>query len=91
MAKKHLPWEETLLWSLLGGVLVYGLSWAGLTVYRWVWNDEALRELTADQFKLYSLGVVAVGGLMTAIVLWFGASRETPNVEQREIDKWRRR
>jgi hypothetical protein len=90
MAKKHMPWEEILLWSLLGGVLLYGLGWVGLFVYRLAWNDEALRELTADQFKLYSLAVVAVGGLLTAIVLWFGAKRETP-VERREIDKWRRR
>ena len=90
MAKKHMPWEEILLWSLLGGVLVYGLSWVGLTVYRWAWDDTALRELTGDQMKLYSFGVVGVGALLTVIVLWFGARRETPNFERRDFDKRRR-
>ena len=90
MAKKHMPWEEILLWSLLGGVLVYGLSWIGLAVYRWVWDEEALRELTGDQMKLYSLGVVGVGALLIATVMWFGARRETSNFESRDFDKRRR-
>lgn len=90
MAKKHLPWEEILLWSLLGGVLVYGLSWLGLAVYRWAWDEEALRELTSDQMKLYSFGVVAVGALLAASGLWFGARRETSNSERRDIDRRRR-
>ena len=90
MAKKHLPWEEVLLWSLLGGVLVYGLSWAGLEVYRWAWNEEALRELTSDQMKLYSFGVVGVGALLTAIVLYFGARLEIPNFDRRDNDRRRR-
>ena len=90
MVRKHLPWEEILLWSLLGGVLVYGLSWFGLAAYRWVWDDGALRELTSEQMKLYSFGVVAVGVLLTAIVLWFGARREIPNFERRDFDKRRR-
>jgi uncharacterized membrane protein YbhN (UPF0104 family) len=90
MARKHLPWEEILLWSLLGGVLVYGLSWVGLAIYRWVWDEEALQVLTGDQMKLYSFGVVAVGALLTAGVLWFGARRETPNFERRDIERRRR-
>jgi hypothetical protein len=90
MARKHLPWEEILLWSLLGGVLVYGLSWFGLAGYRWIWDDEALRELTSDEMKLYSFGVVAVGALLTAVVLWFGARREIPNFERRDIERRRR-
>ena len=90
MAKKHMPWEEILLWSLLVGVLIYGLSWAGLVVYRWAWNEDALRALTGDQMKLYSLGVVGAGALLTAIVLYFGARREVPNFERRNIDRRRR-
>ncbi len=90
MAKKHMPWEEILLWSLLGGVLVYGLSWIGLAVYRWVWDAEALRSLTGDEMKLYSFGVVGVGALFAAIWLWFVSRRETPNFERRDIDKRRR-
>jgi hypothetical protein len=75
MAKKHLPWEEIVLWSLLGGVLAVGLSWFGLTVYRWAWDDQALLEATGDRQKIYALAVCGIGGLITAVVLAFGAHR----------------
>jgi hypothetical protein len=91
MARKHLPWEEIVLWSLLGGVLAVGLSWLALTIYRWVWNEQALTTLTGDQWKLRAMAVVAVGGLVTAIVLWFGARREVPTFQRKEIPKKRRR
>jgi hypothetical protein len=91
MAKKHLPWEEIVLWSLLGGVLAVGLGWVGLTMYRWFWNEQALISLTGDQSKLYSLAVCGVGALVTAIVLWFGARREIPTFERKEITQKRRK
>ena len=91
MAKRHMPWEEILLWSLLGGVFIYGLSWVGLALYREIWDEEALRSLIGDRWTLYSFGVVGTGALLTAAVLWFGARRETPAVERRELDKRRRR
>jgi hypothetical protein len=77
MAKRYMPWEEIALWSLLGGVLAIGLSWTGLSVYRWVWDEQALSSLTGKQRELYSLAVVGTGALITAVVLAFGAYRAT--------------
>jgi hypothetical protein len=90
MAKKHLPWEEIVLWSLLGGVLAIGLSWFGLTVYRWAWDDQALLEATGDKQRVYSLAVFGIGALFTAILLAFARHEETRPVVLNKDRKRRR-
>jgi|KBSMisStaDraftv2_1062788.scaffolds.fasta_scaffold548266_2 quinol-cytochrome oxidoreductase complex cytochrome b subunit len=73
MAKKHMPWEEIALWSLLGGVLALGLGFVGLWIYRWAWDDEALRAITVGDRNLYALSVFGIGFLLSAVILMFGS------------------
>jgi hypothetical protein len=92
MAKKHLPWEEIVLWSLLGGVFAVGMSWVGLTAYRWAWDDQALLQVTGDRQNIYALAVCGIGALVTAVVLALGGHRDTrPGTPNKDKDKGRRR
>jgi hypothetical protein len=77
MAKRYMPWEEIVLWSLLGGVLALGVAAAGLWLYRWAWNEQALLDMTVQQEKLYSLLVFATGAAVTAAALTLGAAKRT--------------
>lgn len=72
MAKKYMPWEEIALWSLLGGVLALGLGFVGLAIYRWAWDDEALRAITAGDRNLYAFSAFGIGFLLSAAILMFG-------------------
>ena len=68
MAKKFVPWEEIVLVSLLGGVLALGLAIAGLWMYRWAWDSEALA-MSGDEGNLYAAIAFGIGFVMTAAVL----------------------
>ncbi len=69
MAKKYMPWEEIGLVSLLGGLSVLGLAVAGLWIYRWAWDPEALVTMTANEEYLYGAIAFGIGFVVLAIVL----------------------
>jgi hypothetical protein len=69
MAKKYMPWEEIVLVSLLGGVAALGLAIAGLWMYRWAWDLEALVSISGDERNLYAAAAFGIGFVVTAVVL----------------------
>src|SRR5512146_1849706 len=69
MAKKHIPWGEILLVSILGGFLAVALAIAGLWIYRWAWDAQALVSLNGDEENLYGAISFGVGFVLTAVVL----------------------
>ena len=90
MAKKYMPWEEIALWSLLGGVITLGLGFIGLAIYRWAWDDEALRAITVGDRNLYALSVFGIGFLLSAAILMFGAKTSGSTLVGRGTTKRRR-
>ena len=102
MANKHLPWEEIGLVALLGGFLTVGLAIAGLWIYRWTWDAQALVSLDGDQQNLYGAIAFGIGFVITAIALVVTTAKKSgsgivsmpekkrPGSSKLE-DKWRRR
>lgn len=102
MAKKHMPWEEIGLVSLLGGFLTVGLVVAGLWIYRWIWNSQALVSMNGDEQNLYGAIAFGIGFVITAVVLAITTAKRSgsgivsmpekkrPGGSKLE-DKWRRR
>ena len=102
MAKTSMPWAEIALASLLGGLLAVGLGIAGLWIYRWMWDTQALVPLTGDERNLYSAIAFGTGLVITALMLTITTARKpvtgiTSLPEKRRPssskleDKWRRR
>ncbi len=102
MAKKHMPWAEIVLVSILGGFVVLGLAIAGLWIYRWVWDSQVLVSLSGDEQNLYGAIAFLIGFVVTAIALALttakrpvsrltGMDQKKPPGNSRLEDKWRRR
>ena len=102
MAKKHMPWGEIVLVSILGGFLTVGVAIAGLWIYRWAWDAQALIGKTGDEQNLYGLIAFGIGFVVTAAVLAATTAtksgsgvvtipeKKRPGSSRLE-DKWRRR
>jgi hypothetical protein len=102
MAKKYMPWEEIGLVSLLGGFLTVGLAIAGLWIYRWTWDAQALVSISGDEQNLYGAIAFGIGFVITAAVLAITTPKKSgsgiislpekkrPGSSKLE-DKWRRR
>jgi len=102
MAKKYMPWGEIVLVSILGGFVVLGLAIAGLWIYRWTWDAQALVSLSGDEQNLYGASAFGAGFLVTAVVLAITTAKKSgsgivsmpqkkrPSSSRLE-DKWRRR
>jgi hypothetical protein len=69
MAKKSVPWDEIVLVSLLGGLLVLGVVVVSLWIYRWAWDSQALSSMTGEEENLYGALAFGVGFVVTAVVL----------------------
>lgn len=102
MAKKSVPWDEVLLVSLLGGLLVLGLAVVGLWIYRWAWDSQAMSSMTGDEESLYGAIVFGAGFVVTAVVLAMTTAKKSSSGivsmpekkrpgSSRLEDKWRRR
>jgi hypothetical protein len=89
-ARKYMPWEEIVLWALLGGVFAVALANLGLGTYRWFWNDQAFAAVSAGRMKLYSLAVFGIGTLLTSIPLMFATRRSTRRIGATKIGTKRR-
>ncbi len=102
MAKKHMPWGEIVLVSILGGFLTVAMAIAGLWTYRWSWDAEALASMSGDEQNLYAAIVFGIGFVVTAAVLTVTTAKRSgsgiasmpekkrPGSSKLE-DKWRRR
>lgn len=102
MAKKHLPWEEIGLLALLGGFLTVGLAIAGLWMYRWAWDSQALVSMNGDEQNLYGAVAFGVGFVITVVALAVTTAKKSRsrivNMPEKKLpgssrleDKWRRR
>lgn len=102
MAKKHLPWGEILLVSILGGFLMVVVAVAGLWIYRWTWDSQALVSLDGNEQNLYGAIAFGIGFVITAVALAMTTTKKSgsgivsmpekkrPSSSKLE-DKWRRR
>jgi hypothetical protein len=102
MAKKYMPWGEIVLVSVLGGFLMLGLAIAGLWIYRWVWDAQALVSLNGDEQNLYGAVAFGVGFVVTAVALAITTAKKSGSAivsagekkrpaSSRLEEKWRRR